>query len=219
MPRELTPHERMGSWSLCQARFNRDATHPWRPATATACPTCRADIVRLVDGEKSRDWTAALEQAEDAVRRLHHYGYPPDSRLQNDVDGDVESVTDFYRTAFVDAPSAAGASETGPSGVDSALEIRLRDDAERLRSALRVHGAHSSSCDILMLLTSDPPLRKPCSCGLAAALAVPAPIAVRADAAPAAHAHQWVAGPAPTTIGQRQGFVCSACGLFKSEEN
>ena len=192
-----------------------------------------------------------------------------------------------------DAPSAAGASETGPSGVDSALEIRLRDDAERLRSALRVHGAHSSSCDILMLLTSDPPLRKPCSCGLAAALAVPAPIAVRADivrlvdrstfdpkpeldahsaagasetetvnkiireieaytlsgaakevaalstlqfaillalrvgreqvavraeSAPVAHAHQWVAGPAPTTGGQRQGFVCSACGLLKSEE-
>ena len=43
--------------------------------------------------------------------------------------------------------------------------------------------------------------------------------AVRADSAPAAHSHQWVASPAPTTIAQRQGFVCSACGLFKSEEN
>ena len=38
------------------------------------------------------------------------------------------------------------------------------------------------------------------------------------DSAPVAHAHQWVAGPAPTTVGERQGFVCSACGLLKSEQ-
>ncbi len=126
-----------------------------------------------------------------------------------------------------DAPSAAGASETGPSGVDSALEIRLRDDAERLRSALRVHGAHSSSCDILMLLTSDPPLRKPCSCGLAAALAVPAPIAVRADAAPAAplkpvHWHRWaVIGPDGDCrrLCLTEGDACeTACGDEEVQE-
>jgi FtsZ-binding cell division protein ZapB len=43
--------------------------------------------------------------------------------------------------------------------------------SERLRAALKRHGAHDGNCDALTLLTSNPPLRRPCNCGLAAALA------------------------------------------------
>lgn len=45
-----------------------------------------------------------------------------------------------------------------------------------------------------------------------------------AGAAPAteepttSHEHCWVAGPAPTTVRQRQASACSICGLTRSEE-
>ena len=32
--------------------------------------------------------------------------------------------------------------------------------------ALEIYGAHAGMCDQLVLLTSNPPMRKPCSCGL-----------------------------------------------------
>jgi hypothetical protein len=36
--------------------------------------------------------------------------------------------------------------------------------------ALKVYGSHAANCDHLMLLTSLPPKRKPCSCGLVATI-------------------------------------------------
>jgi hypothetical protein len=40
-----------------------------------------------------------------------------------------------------------------------------------LLEALKQHGAHHGNCDYMILLTSLPPMRKPCSCGLHAAIA------------------------------------------------
>jgi hypothetical protein len=40
-----------------------------------------------------------------------------------------------------------------------------------LLDALKAYGSHTGNCDYLMLLTSMPPQRKPCSCGLHAIIA------------------------------------------------
>ena len=44
----------------------------------------------------------------------------------------------------------------------------LREAAQQALEALQAHGSHAPNCDYLVLLTSLPPQRKPCSCGLAA---------------------------------------------------
>ena len=46
----------------------------------------------------------------------------------------------------------------------------LRQAAEQALEALKAYGSHASNCDHLMLLTSLPPQRKPCSCGLVASI-------------------------------------------------
>ena len=46
----------------------------------------------------------------------------------------------------------------------------LRQAAQQALEALQTYGAHSANCEHLMLLTSLPPQRKPCSCGLVAAI-------------------------------------------------
>lgn len=43
-------------------------------------------------------------------------------------------------------------------------------DSAKLREALRRHGAHDDRCAHLTLLTSNPPRRLPCDCGLTAAI-------------------------------------------------
>jgi hypothetical protein len=45
------------------------------------------------------------------------------------------------------------------------------DQRDALLEALKQHGAHHGNCDYMILLTSLPPMRKPCSCGLHAAIA------------------------------------------------
>ena len=47
---------------------------------------------------------------------------------------------------------------------------RLHEVNQELLGALKTYGAHSSNCDHLILLTSMPPQRKQCSCGLHAAI-------------------------------------------------
>ena len=42
----------------------------------------------------------------------------------------------------------------------------LRQTAEQALEALKAYGSHASNCNHLMFLTSLPPQRKPCSCGL-----------------------------------------------------
>lgn len=44
----------------------------------------------------------------------------------------------------------------------------LREAAQQALEALQAYGSHDPNCDHLMLLTSLPPQRKPCSCGLGA---------------------------------------------------
>ena len=44
----------------------------------------------------------------------------------------------------------------------------LREAAQQALEALQAHGSHAPNCDYLVLLTSLPPQRKPCSCGLGA---------------------------------------------------
>ena len=46
----------------------------------------------------------------------------------------------------------------------------LRQAAEQALEALKAYGTHTANCDHLMLLTSLPPQRKPCSCGLVASI-------------------------------------------------
>jgi len=46
----------------------------------------------------------------------------------------------------------------------------LRKAAEQALEALERHGAHDGNCDYMILLTSLPPMRKPCSCGLHASI-------------------------------------------------
>lgn len=46
----------------------------------------------------------------------------------------------------------------------------LRQAAQQALQALEAHGAHAPNCDHLILLTSLPPQRKPCSCGLVSAI-------------------------------------------------
>ncbi len=46
----------------------------------------------------------------------------------------------------------------------------LRKAAEQALDALERHGAHDGNCDYMILLTSLPPMRKPCSCGLHASI-------------------------------------------------
>jgi len=44
----------------------------------------------------------------------------------------------------------------------------LREAAQQALEALQAYGSHTPNCDYLVLLTSLPPQRKPCSCGLGA---------------------------------------------------
>ena len=44
----------------------------------------------------------------------------------------------------------------------------LREAAQQALEALQAYGSHAPNCDYLVLLTSLPPQRKPCSCGLGA---------------------------------------------------
>lgn len=54
----------------------------------------------------------------------------------------------------------------------AAAELRrLYAVNQDLLEALKAYGSHTGNCDYLMLLTSMPPQRKPCSCGLHAAVA------------------------------------------------
>jgi hypothetical protein len=54
----------------------------------------------------------------------------------------------------------------------AAAELRrLHALNAELLEALKQHGAHHGNCDYMILLTSLPPMRKPCSCGLHAAIA------------------------------------------------
>jgi hypothetical protein len=54
----------------------------------------------------------------------------------------------------------------------AAAELRrLHAVNAELLEALKQHGAHHGNCDYMILLTSLPPMRKPCSCGLHAAIA------------------------------------------------
>jgi hypothetical protein len=54
----------------------------------------------------------------------------------------------------------------------AAAELRRQHKViEELLEALKQHGAHHGNCDYMILLTSLPPMRKPCSCGLHAAIA------------------------------------------------
>ena len=46
----------------------------------------------------------------------------------------------------------------------------LRKAAEQALEAMERHGAHDGNCDYMILLTSLPPMRKPCSCGLHASI-------------------------------------------------
>jgi hypothetical protein len=48
---------------------------------------------------------------------------------------------------------------------------RLAAANQELLEALKAYGSHTGNCDYLMLLTSMPPQRKPCSCGLHAIIA------------------------------------------------
>ena len=45
-----------------------------------------------------------------------------------------------------------------------------RKAMQQALEALQTYGAHSANCEHLMLLTSLPPQRKPCSCGLVATI-------------------------------------------------
>jgi hypothetical protein len=49
--------------------------------------------------------------------------------------------------------------------------LRAEEQRDELLEALKQHGAHHGNCDYMILLTSLPPMRKPCSCGLHAAIA------------------------------------------------
>jgi hypothetical protein len=55
------------------------------------------------------------------------------------------------------------------------LEWQVRQSERKINQelleALKAYGSHTGNCDYLMLLLSMPPQRKPCSCGLHAAIA------------------------------------------------
>jgi hypothetical protein len=62
--------------------------------------------------------------------------------------------------------------------ISSEVDRRAAAELRRLHAlngelleALKQHGAHHGNCDYMILLTSLPPMRKPCSCGLHAAIA------------------------------------------------
>lgn len=55
MTRELTNGERVVAWHLCGLRHGALLQEP-------ACPTCRADIVRLVDGSPREDETQTVNR-------------------------------------------------------------------------------------------------------------------------------------------------------------
>ena len=48
-------------------------------------------------GGRSMSETPTLESIEAQIRQLHYYGNPPDARLQDDVDGDVEGIMEDVR--------------------------------------------------------------------------------------------------------------------------
>jgi len=50
------------------------------------------------------------------------------------------------------------------------MNERIKELAEQALEALKVYGSHTSNCDHLIFLTSMPPQRKPCSCGLVASI-------------------------------------------------
>ena len=55
---------------------------------------------------------------------------------------------------------------------EAAAELRrLHALNAELLEALKQHGTHHGNCNYMLLLTSLPPMRKPCSCGLHATLA------------------------------------------------
>lgn len=51
MSRELTSSEQNLAELLCDERWAHDEDHCEPLTGETACPACRADVVRLVDGE------------------------------------------------------------------------------------------------------------------------------------------------------------------------
>ena len=53
--RELTSSEQNLAELLCDERWHKDNDH-YAEGDETACLTCRADIVRLVDGAAPRRW-------------------------------------------------------------------------------------------------------------------------------------------------------------------
>jgi hypothetical protein len=64
--------------------------------------------------------------------------------------------------------------QSEPGAVADAASAELRRQHavnQELLEALKQHGAHHGNCDYMILLTSLPPMRKPCSCGLHAAIA------------------------------------------------
>ena len=88
----------------------------------------------------------------------------------------LELVALAYESGFID-----GMSRQAQSSVDRAVNRmaeqvrptelrRLHEVNQELLEALKTYGAHSSNCDHLILLTSMPPQRKQCSCGLHAAI-------------------------------------------------
>ena len=71
------------------------------------------------------DVTALLASIERKIRALHHYGDPPDVRLQDRVDADVLDVLDDVR-ALLAAPPAEG-----PALTASELVHQFWKDEER----------------------------------------------------------------------------------------
>lgn len=70
------------------------------------------------------DAAGPLQLVESLVRQLHHYGDPPDTRLQKRVDRDVEEVLDAVRAyATTLTPAALSTVE--------AERDRLRDELRK----------------------------------------------------------------------------------------
>ncbi len=104
MTRKLTDGEYELACGLCRLRKHFDAA-------PTACPTCRADVVRLVDGvpagEDTRRYRYALVRIMAHTGRAGIDGHTRDLALAN---GLLDSIARIAREAL---PAASRSPETG----------------------------------------------------------------------------------------------------------
>jgi hypothetical protein len=142
MAEEISPLENHGWW---MEQLRKDAKANWPEALRLA------DVLDHVELRPS-DYKD-VDKAAAELRRLH----AENERLhQINQSHEMKLSVRGYEIQIEDLRLA---------------HAELRKVSGELLEALKRHGAHDGNCDYLILLTSLPPMRKPCSCGLHAAIA------------------------------------------------